>query len=113
MADQDINQLITQLDETASNLRVLVNTYQGQGDYEKALELSDQVVALDAKTNELKAKRRSQLVDSAAWAALNQHMDALNQAAKETGQELQSTMDDVEEVKSLISLVSGLVTKFV
>lgn len=111
MPEQDINQLIAQLDETASNLRVLVNTYQEQGDFEKALELSDQVVALDAKTNDLKAKRRDQMLDSTQWAKLNTRMDALNQAAKDTGQDLQSTMNEVEQVKSLITMVSGLVTK--
>jgi len=111
MSDAEtLTQQINSLKQTVLNLQALADKARSQEDFVRAQTLSSQSVTLANHLLTLSSERQDAVIGSDAWAELGAAMDKLNTEAKATQSDMQSADANVENAKTLISLVGKLVT---
>ena len=106
----DLTSQIAKLEENANNLSALSEKWMDKGEDAQALTLSDQAVQLRNQVTRLKAQNRTAALNSAVFAELASHMDALNADAGKSQDQLQDVLGNVKTAQTIVGAVTKLVT---
>jgi hypothetical protein len=110
--NETVNQQIDRLNQSVLNLQTLADRARAQGDFVRALKLSNQSVALSGDINRLCEQQQVQAFESSTWQILSAKLDALNVEAQMTEGRMQDASNNVETAKTIIGLVGKLVSAF-